>query len=91
MDVNAAIGLISAGVMGFIWWDIKTMKKENQTDRKENSDAIKAMVNACHECQKELPVLYATKTSVDRLWTRTDQHESDISYLKGIRNGATSQ
>ncbi len=41
-------------------------------------------------CREGLPDRFdkkADKESVDKLWTRTDEHEKNIEYAKGLRNG----
>lgn len=88
MDGNTIIGIVSAAAVGFIWWDIRSIRKDNKATQDENKKAVQKLVDACHICQVSLPDKYASRESVDRLWTRTDKHADDISWLKGVKNGS---
>ncbi len=80
MIERIVVGVIMMFGFSFTLWLIK-----------RSLSRIEKMVGIIEEkrqsCREELPVKYAEKDSVERLWKRTDDHEKDIEYAKGLRNG----
>ena len=91
MDYNIVISAVPAGIMGVIWWDIRTIRKEIKTNNKEISLEIRALSEKHHNCQKELPEKYAgkqdTRANFLDIFKRAEALESATSYLKGKLNG----
>jgi hypothetical protein len=80
-------GIISGG-MALIWWDVRSIRSDNKVFQDKIEEKIDEQNEKHHKCNASLPLKYADKSSVDKLWTRTDKIEAEIHYAKGLRNGA---
>ncbi len=85
MVISAITATATTGVMGVIWFDIRTIKAYVTKEVDKMSDKH-------HACQRELPDKYAgkndTKEVIKDIWNHIDKTETEIAYLKGRTNGA---
>ncbi len=85
VDGNTIIGLIPVGVMGAIWWDIRSIRSETKKAQTSTQEAVDRLVNFYHTCQASLPEKYASNVDVSHLRDRVDEHGNRISKLEGAR------
>lgn len=78
--LDTLLKLLVIGVVGVVWFDVRTIRNDTKKELKEISKAQST-------CQADLPKTYATRESVGKLHGRTDKIESDVSFLKGKLNG----
>ncbi len=80
-------GLVMLAGFGFSLWMMKRWLIGIEKAMGEIKKAMGTLEGKHQTCRDELPGRFAEKKSVDKLWERTDEHEKDIEYNKGLRNG----
>jgi hypothetical protein len=90
-SITAFIGLLSAAIMGLIWHDIRRIRQDVAKDVGDFKSAIlsdmKVMSEKHSNCEKSLPVRFAAREEIGRLYGRIEEQSAIVNYLRGKING----